>query len=53
MPGFCQKYRFSGLSQVDFPGFRGVSGMEMAWIEANGIILNLMSLLSINFIAEI
>ena len=30
--------------------FQGVSGMEMALIEANGIILNLMSLLSINYI---
>ena len=41
MPGFCQIYRFPGLNQVDFVKFQGVSGMEMALIEANGIILNL------------
>jgi len=50
MPGFRQKYRFFGLNQVDFVKFQGVSGMEMALIEANGIILNLMSLLFINYI---
>ena len=45
MPGFGQIYPFPGLNQVDFVKFQGVSGMEMALIEANGIILNLYHLL--------
>jgi len=32
------------LNQVDFPGFRGASGMDKALIEANGIILNLCAI---------
>jgi len=37
MPEFWQKHRFSGLGQANFPGFRNISGMAMAWIENNGI----------------